>query len=86
MLTCCGDDKIVNVAGELRDNRNSLLAKAKGEFIIIRGRISSPGFKESEKEIFNPYRELEKNRENRNWRVERVKSLSSMLFLLFCFS
>ncbi len=60
MLTCCGDDKIVNVAGELRDNRNSLLAKAKGEFIIIRREDIKPGFKESEKEIFTLIDELEK--------------------------
>jgi acyl-coenzyme A thioesterase PaaI-like protein len=60
ILTNSEDDKILNVAGELRDNQNSLLAKAKGEFIIIRREDIQPGFKESEKEIFSLIDELEK--------------------------
>ncbi|MBN1906716.1 MAG: PaaI family thioesterase [Deltaproteobacteria bacterium] len=61
MPACCDDEKIVRVAGELRDNHNSMLAKARGEFIIIRREDIQPGFKESEKEIFSFIDELEKS-------------------------
>lgn len=60
VLKCGEDEKILTVTGELRDKQNSLLAKAKGEFIIIRREDIQAGFKESEKEIFSLIDELEK--------------------------
>lgn len=58
--TCCADEKVLTVTGELRDNHNTLLAKAKGEFIKINREEIQPGFKDSEKEIFSLIDELEK--------------------------
>jgi acyl-coenzyme A thioesterase PaaI-like protein len=60
MSPCCEDEKTVRVTGELRENNNTLLAKAKGEFILIPRENIQPGFKESEKEIFSLIDELEK--------------------------
>ncbi|NLD39489.1 MAG: PaaI family thioesterase [Desulfatiglans sp.] len=60
ILTNSEDDKIVKATGELRDNHNSLLAKASGEFIIIPREDIQQGFKDSEKEIFSLIDGLEK--------------------------
>jgi acyl-coenzyme A thioesterase PaaI-like protein len=58
--TSCEYEKILTVTGELRDKQNTLLAKAKGEFIKINREEIQPGFKDSEKEIFSLIDELEK--------------------------
>jgi uncharacterized protein (TIGR00369 family) len=60
ILSYCEDDKILTVTGELRDNQNTLLAKAKGEFVKINREEIQPGFKGSEKEIFSLIDELAK--------------------------
>jgi acyl-coenzyme A thioesterase PaaI-like protein len=54
----CEDEKILTVIGELRDKQNTLLAKAKGEFVKINREEIQPGFKDSEKEIFSLIDEL----------------------------
>jgi uncharacterized protein (TIGR00369 family) len=53
ILSCCEDEKILTVTGELRDKDNTLLAKAKGEFVKIVREEIQPGFKDSENEIFS---------------------------------
>ncbi len=58
IISCGKDDKIITVKGELRDNENNLFAKSKGEFIKINREDISPGFKDSEKEIFSLIDEL----------------------------
>ncbi|NLA75707.1 MAG: PaaI family thioesterase [Deltaproteobacteria bacterium] len=73
ILACSDNGQAVSVSGELRDNHNALLAKAKAEFIIIPREDIQPGFKDSEKEIFSLIDELEKTEEKGNRKEERGK-------------
>ncbi len=53
IISCIEGEKIITVKGELRDNRNTLFAKSRGEFIKIKREDISPDLKDSEEEIFS---------------------------------
>ena len=58
IISCGENDKIITVKGELRNNKNILLAKSRGEFIKINREDISSDFEGSEKEIFSLIDEL----------------------------